>query len=250
MSVCLPEWTHKHQSQYVHHRRTVVKTTILQSKQMGKRESNTINTEGRTQFDLIMVRWLACCPSSAVCSLGPRPYGLLRSAVVCSSTDVVLCLSPRSLGFIVQFQCFCDSVSPFKCSLPPVAQCSPAPLWLSISLAPFPSEFPSPSPSSSLCLPLSLPSLFPSPSLPSPPSLPSFPPSPTAILCLSHCTALTSLVSFQFLRREYKLRSYSLNAVSFHFLQEQKEDVHHNMISVLQEGDAHTRRRSAWSSAW
>ena len=49
----------------------------------------------------------------------------------------------------------------------------------------------------------------------------------------------------QFLRREYKLRSYSLNAVSFHFLQEQKEDVHHNMISVLQEGDAHTRRRSA-----
>ncbi|XP_043230281.1 DNA polymerase delta catalytic subunit-like isoform X1 [Amphibalanus amphitrite] len=83
-------------------RRTEVKTTVLQSKQMGKRESNTINTEGRTQFDLIM-----------------------------------------------------------------------------------------------------------------------------------------------FLRREYKLRSYSLNAVSFHFLQEQKEDVHHNMISTLQEGDAHTRRRLA-----
>ena len=27
--------------------------------------------------------------------------------------------------------------------------------------------------------------------------------------------------------RDYKLRSYTLNAVSYHFLQEQKEDVHH-----------------------
>lgn len=36
------------------------------------------------------------------------------------------------------------------------------------------------------------------------------------------------------LLRDYKLRSYSLNAVSYHFLQEQKEDVHHSMISELQ----------------
>lgn len=34
--------------------------------------------------------------------------------------------------------------------------------------------------------------------------------------------------------REYKLRSYSLNNVSYHFLNEQKEDVEHNMITVLQ----------------
>ena len=36
------------------------------------------------------------------------------------------------------------------------------------------------------------------------------------------------------LRREYKLRSYRLNAVSYHFLQEQKEDVHHSIITDLQ----------------
>ncbi|KAK7861969.1 hypothetical protein R5R35_013533 [Gryllus longicercus] len=45
--------------------------------------------------------------------------------------------------------------------------------------------------------------------------------------------------------RDYKLRSYTLNAVSFHFLQEQKEDVHHNIISDLQNGDPQTRRRLA-----
>ncbi len=31
--------------------------------------------------------------------------------------------------------------------------------------------------------------------------------------------------------RDYKLRSYTLNSVSFHFLGEQKEDVHHSVIS-------------------
>ncbi|XP_065340551.1 DNA polymerase delta catalytic subunit [Cloeon dipterum] len=45
--------------------------------------------------------------------------------------------------------------------------------------------------------------------------------------------------------RDYKLRSYSLNAVSFHFLGEQKEDVHHSIISDLQNGDDQTRRRLA-----
>ncbi|XP_057321007.1 DNA polymerase delta catalytic subunit isoform X2 [Microplitis mediator] len=45
--------------------------------------------------------------------------------------------------------------------------------------------------------------------------------------------------------RDYKLRSYTLNAVSYHFLQEQKEDVHHSIITDLQNGDAQTRRRLA-----
>lgn len=45
--------------------------------------------------------------------------------------------------------------------------------------------------------------------------------------------------------REYKLRQYTLNAVSYHFLQEQKEDVHHSIISDLQNGTAQTRRRLA-----
>ncbi|TGZ65787.1 hypothetical protein CRM22_005695 [Opisthorchis felineus] len=49
----------------------------------------------------------------------------------------------------------------------------------------------------------------------------------------------------QILFRDYKLRSYTLNAVSYHFLEEQKEDVEHNVISDLQNGDAHTRRRLA-----
>lgn len=47
------------------------------------------------------------------------------------------------------------------------------------------------------------------------------------------------------LLRDYKLRSYTLNAVSFHFLGEQKEDVHHSIISDLQNGNPTTRRRLA-----
>merc|ERR1712223_329892 len=45
--------------------------------------------------------------------------------------------------------------------------------------------------------------------------------------------------------RDYKLRSYTLNAVSYHFLQEQKEDVHHSIITDLQNGTPQTRRRLA-----
>ncbi|XP_077994710.1 DNA polymerase delta catalytic subunit-like [Glandiceps talaboti] len=45
--------------------------------------------------------------------------------------------------------------------------------------------------------------------------------------------------------RDYKLRSYTLNAVSFHFLQEQKEDVQHSIITDLQNGNDQTRRRLA-----
>lgn len=47
------------------------------------------------------------------------------------------------------------------------------------------------------------------------------------------------------IRREYKLRSYTLNAVSAHFLNQQKEDVHYSIISDLQNGSDETRRRLA-----
>ncbi|KCV72566.1 hypothetical protein H696_00157 [Fonticula alba] len=49
----------------------------------------------------------------------------------------------------------------------------------------------------------------------------------------------------QVIQREYKLRSYSLNSVSIEFLGEQKEDVHHSIISDLQNGNSETRRRLA-----
>ncbi|XP_027913140.1 DNA polymerase delta catalytic subunit-like isoform X1 [Vigna unguiculata] len=50
---------------------------------------------------------------------------------------------------------------------------------------------------------------------------------------------------FQVMQRDYKLSSYSLNSVSAHFLSEQKEDVHHSIISDLHYGTAETRRRLA-----
>ncbi|XP_038608868.1 DNA polymerase delta catalytic subunit [Tachyglossus aculeatus] len=49
----------------------------------------------------------------------------------------------------------------------------------------------------------------------------------------------------QVLLREHKLRSYTLNAVSFHFLGEQKEDVQHSIITDLQNGTDQSRRRLA-----
>ncbi|QNP95562.1 DNA polymerase family B-domain-containing protein [Yarrowia lipolytica] len=55
----------------------------------------------------------------------------------------------------------------------------------------------------------------------------------------------TQLDLLQFIQREYKLRTYTLNAVSAHFLKEQKEDVHHSIITDLQNGNADTRRRLA-----
>ncbi|KAK6150772.1 hypothetical protein DH2020_015704 [Rehmannia glutinosa] len=47
------------------------------------------------------------------------------------------------------------------------------------------------------------------------------------------------------MQRDHKLSSYSLNSVSAHFLNEQKEDVHHSIISDLQNGNSETRRRLA-----
>lgn len=55
----------------------------------------------------------------------------------------------------------------------------------------------------------------------------------------------TSFDMLQYMRREHKLSSYSLNAVSAHFLGEQKEDVHHSIISDLQMGTPDDRRRLA-----
>ena len=49
----------------------------------------------------------------------------------------------------------------------------------------------------------------------------------------------------QAIQRDYKLRSYTLNSVSAEFLDEQKEDVHHSIITELQNGNEETRRRLA-----
>jgi DNA polymerase delta subunit 1 len=49
----------------------------------------------------------------------------------------------------------------------------------------------------------------------------------------------------QYMQREHKLRSYSLNAVCAQFLGEQKEDVHHSIITELQNGTPESRRRLA-----
>jgi len=49
----------------------------------------------------------------------------------------------------------------------------------------------------------------------------------------------------QVIQRDHQLRSYTLNSVSAHFLGEQKEDVHHTMITELFNGTPETRRRLA-----
>ena len=48
-----------------------------------------------------------------------------------------------------------------------------------------------------------------------------------------------------YMYRNHKLSSYSLNSVSAHFLNQQKEDVHHSVISDLQNGTDEDRRRLA-----
>ena len=47
------------------------------------------------------------------------------------------------------------------------------------------------------------------------------------------------------IQNEYKLRSYTLNFVSSHFLKDQKEDVHFSIISKLQNGTPEDRHRLA-----
>lgn len=45
------------------------------------------------------------------------------------------------------------------------------------------------------------------------------------------------------MKRDFKLRSYTLNNVCQEILGEQKEDVHYSIITDLQNGDDQTRRR-------
>ena len=45
------------------------------------------------------------------------------------------------------------------------------------------------------------------------------------------------------MKRDSRLRSYTLNNVSREILGEQKEDVHYSIITDLQNGDEQTRRR-------
>lgn len=61
----------------------------------------------------------------------------------------------------------------------------------------------------------------------------------------THIEGRLQLDMLQVMQRDYKLRSYSLNAVCAHFLGEQKEDVHHSVITDLQKGSAESRRRLA-----
>ncbi|KAK8066334.1 DNA polymerase delta catalytic subunit [Apiospora hydei] len=49
----------------------------------------------------------------------------------------------------------------------------------------------------------------------------------------------------QLMQRDHQLRSYTLNSVCSHFLGEQKEDVHHTMITELFNGTPESRRRLA-----
>ena len=49
----------------------------------------------------------------------------------------------------------------------------------------------------------------------------------------------------QLVQRDHHLRSYTLNSVCAHFLGEQKEDVHHTMITELFNGTPESRRRLA-----
>jgi len=49
----------------------------------------------------------------------------------------------------------------------------------------------------------------------------------------------------QLVQRDHQLRSYTLNSVCAQFLGEQKEDVHHTMITALFNGDPESRRRLA-----
>jgi DNA polymerase delta subunit 1 len=49
----------------------------------------------------------------------------------------------------------------------------------------------------------------------------------------------------QLVQRDHQLRSYTLNSVSAQFLGEQKEDVHHTMITELFNGTPESRRRLA-----
>jgi DNA polymerase delta subunit 1 len=58
-----------------------------------------------------------------------------------------------------------------------------------------------------------------------------------------HGRVIFDMLPYMF--RNHKLSSYSLNSVSAEFLGQQKEDVHHSIISDLQNGNDEDRRRLA-----
>lgn len=47
-------------------KKSVIKTHVLQSKQMGRRENKSINFEGRVPFDLLLVRSAIFHPASNI----------------------------------------------------------------------------------------------------------------------------------------------------------------------------------------
>ena len=61
----------------------------------------------------------------------------------------------------------------------------------------------------------------------------------------THLEGRLQLDMLQVMQRDHKLRSYSLNSVSAHFLASQKEDVPHSIITDLFNGDENTRHRLA-----
>ncbi|SBT70172.1 DNA polymerase delta catalytic subunit, putative [Plasmodium malariae] len=50
---------------------------------------------------------------------------------------------------------------------------------------------------------------------------------------------------YDLIKRDYKLKSYTLNYVSFEFLKEQKEDVHYSIMNELQNESPESRKRIA-----
>ena len=62
---------------------------------------------------------------------------------------------------------------------------------------------------------------------------------------LTNTNGRLQLDLLQLVQRDHQLRSYTLNAVCSHFLGEQKEDVHHTMITELFNGTPESRRRLA-----
>jgi DNA polymerase delta subunit 1 len=60
-----------------------------------------------------------------------------------------------------------------------------------------------------------------------------------------HMAGRVTLDILQVIQREHKLRSYTLNAVSARFIQDQKDDVPHDQISVLHNGTDADRKRLA-----
>ncbi|KAH9257815.1 hypothetical protein BASA81_003833 [Batrachochytrium salamandrivorans] len=61
----------------------------------------------------------------------------------------------------------------------------------------------------------------------------------------THISGRVMMDMIQYMWRNHKMSSYSLNAVSAEFLNNQKEDVHHSIISDLQRGSDDDRHRLA-----